>query len=379
MRLHLWHLLTHLRERHEVVLVAAPGPGADVDPASVAEIADEFVEVPWEPPEHRLLSELHTIGRGRSKVADAVRRSALVPAIRDAVRDHRPDVVHLQTGALATLGGTLGVPTVVVPLDANDLNAAAAAACADNALERWFVEREARRWRNFERSAYTTCDAVVVVGERDAEMLRATDARLDPVVIPNGVDTDRFRPGTAPRSTDTVVLHGAMDYPPNVDAAVFAATEVLPLLHEVRPGARLVLAGRNPSAALRALEGPSVEVTGALDDLRPVLQEAAVYLCPMRLGSGIKNKLLEAFACGCPTVATSLAVNGVDVTDGTDVLVADDAAGIAAALASLMEDRARAARVGDAARRLAESMSWAVTAERFEAVYERALSEHARG
>jgi glycosyltransferase involved in cell wall biosynthesis len=379
MRLHLWHVLSDLRQRHEVILVSAPGPADDVDPATIATIADDFRPAPRTPPPSRLRSELDTFGRGRSKVVDSVRRSALVPTIRAVVAEVEPDVVHLQTGALAVLGGTLGVPTVVVPLDANDLNAAAASRYAGNRLERWFVDREARRWRAFERSAYAACDEVVVVGDRDAAMLRVTDPRLNPAVIPNGVDTVTFRPSDSPRSSDTVVLHGAMDYAPNVDAAVFAANEVLPLVRQVRPEARLVLAGRNPSAAVRALAGPAVEVTGALDDLRPVLQQAAVYLCPMRLGSGIKNKLLEAFACGCPTVATPLAVNGVAVTEGDDVLLADDAASLASAVARVLGDAPLAASLGAGARQLAESMSWAVTAAQFEAVYERARRRSTHG
>ncbi len=165
-----------------------------------------------------------------------------------------------------------------------------------------------------------------------------------------------------------------MDYPPNVDAAVFAATEVLPRLLALHPTARLVLAGRNPDERVRALAGDRVEVTGELPDLVPLLQSAAAYLCPMRLGSGIKNKLLEAFACGCPTAATALATNGMDTVAGRDVLIADDADGLATALASILSDpEGTGARLGRGARALAEEMSWAATARAFESVYDGAI------
>ena len=373
MRLHVRHVLRHLRDRHDITLVSQPSPGDDTSPGGLDEICSSYVPVTSNPSplrDNRIARELVTLVSGRSKVLDETIRSGLGETLERVVREVRPDVVHLETGAAAAFAGRLDAPIVVVPLDADDLNAEAYTRYAGGAVARWFAAREARRWKRFEQQAYAACDAVVLVGERDAEMLRRTDSRLDPVVIPNGVDTDDFTPPDGPRDSDVVVLHGAMDYPPNVDAAVFAATEILPELHRLRPDARLVLAGRNPDERVRSLAGSHVEVTGEMPDLRPVLRSASVYLCPMRLGSGIKNKLLEAFACGCPTVATALATNGMGTVAGRDLLVAEDARGLASALAELLEDpHGRAAELGRSARLRAEALSWEATARSFEDLY----------
>jgi len=372
MHLHVWHLLRHLSDRHEIVLVSEPRAGSDISPHALAEICSSYRPAtrPSRLADGRLLREASTLVSGRSKVVEQIRRSGLPAAIEAAVRDVEPDVVHLETGALATIADRLGPPVVLVPLDAGDLNAKAYTQYAGGAVQRWLSVREARRWKEFERSAYRRCDAVVVVGERDADDLAADVPGLDPIVIPNGVDAERFHPPTRRRERDVVLLHGAMDYPPNVDAAVFAATDVLPRLRIHRPDARLILAGRNPDERVLALAGDYVEVTGELPDLVPLLQSAAAYLCPMRLGSGIKNKLLEALACGCPTAATPLATNGMGIRPGRDVLVANDGEGLAAALSSILADPdGVGAQLASAGRARAEAMSWAETARAFESVY----------
>lgn len=381
MKLHVRHVLRQLRDRHEITLVSIPKPGDDTSAEALDEICSSYRPVTTSPSpllDNRITRELFTLQSGQSKVLHETLRSGLGAELERAVREVKPDVVHLETGAAAAFAPRLDSPVVVVPLDADDLNAEAYTLYAGGRLARWFAAREARRWKRFEQEAYAQCDAVVVVGERDAEMLRRTDPRLDPIVIPNGVDADHFTPPRTPRASDVVLLHGAMDYAPNVDAALFAATEILPELRRRRPEARLVLAGRNPNEQVRALAGPMVEVTGEVPDLRPTLRSASVYLCPMRMGSGIKNKLLEAFACGCPTVATSLATNGMGTVAGRDLLVADDAVGLASALADLLDDPlGKAADLGRSARTRAEALSWEASAMAFEKVY-RDVSGHPR-
>ena len=114
-----------------------------------------------------------------------------------------------------------------------------------------------------------------------------------------------------------IVFTGAMNYPPNIVAADFLARLLLPRVRTVRPDTQLVIVGREPDPrvlGLAALDG--VDVTGAVDDIRPWLQSAQVFVCPMLSGTGIKNKLLEAMASGLPCVATPLALQGLNVSAG---------------------------------------------------------------
>jgi len=161
--------------------------------------------------------------------------------------------------------------------------------------------------RRFEATGYGRFDSVVVVSPEDGSALRGLDQRLQVDVIPNGVDTEEYRPiADAAPTPGRLMLHGTMDYEPNVRAAEFFVEEVLPLVRVDHPDAHVVVVGRSPSKRVRALEGPQVTVTGEVDEIGPWLASAAVYVCPMVTGTGLKNKLLEAMACERACVATSV-------------------------------------------------------------------------
>ena len=301
---------------------------------------------------------------------------ALAAGMRDAVgtarRDWGPDAVHVTSGRLAALGRDVrGTPSVLAALDAWHLNVAAKAARA-SMPRRVLLEAEERRVRRFVALEYPSFERVTVVSEGDRDALRAVAPYLDPVVIPNGVDAETFSPGDpAGRDRDAVVFSGAMDYPPNEAAAAFLARSVMPLVWERVPGARLWLVGRDPSPAVSALAGERVEVTGEVREMSPWLRRAAVYACPMVSGTGIKNKLLEALACAAPVVCTRLALRGLTAAPDEEVLAADDAPGLAAAIADLLADDAAAARLGQAGRRyVLENHTWDEAARRYEALYE---------
>ena len=175
------------------------------------------------------------------------------------------------------------------------------------------------------------------------------------------------------------MLHGTMDYEPNVRAAEFFVDEVLPLVRADHPDAHVVVVGRSPSKRVRTLEGPHVTVTGEVDEVGTWLASAAVYVCPMVTGTGLKNKLLEAMACERACVATSLALRGLSAEPGRDLLVGESAAELAASISALLGDQARRQALGASARRyVVEHHSWdAVTAE-YEAVLSRALASRRR-
>ncbi|HEY5796880.1 MAG TPA: glycosyltransferase family 4 protein [Bosea sp. (in: a-proteobacteria)] len=372
MQLHLYAVLSELRRRHDILLVSPRPTKSSVDERELAKICSDHIEyeLTYEQPLiSRSLTELRTFLTGRSKVVDCILRSSLRDAVLREVVSFKPDVIHLQSGAVAALAPIDGVATVAAPLDADDLNAAARIGAASNSAARWMARREAARFRRFEAEAYARSDELIVVTQRDSDVLRALNVALRPTVIPNGIDTIKFRPATDGEPGSAIVFHGAMDYEPNVDAVQFLVRDILPIVQKRHPDARVVLAGRNPNAAVRELEAPNVSVTGELDSVVPVIQQAAVYVCPMRVGSGIKNKLLEAMACGAPIVATPLATAGIEIEKGVHALVEDQAGSIASAISDVLDDPHLRTRLGRAARELAEQRSWSRCAQEFERVY----------
>jgi glycosyltransferase involved in cell wall biosynthesis len=189
--------------------------------------------------------------------------------------------------------------------------------------------------------------------------------------VPNGVDVDYFRPTQAAVDPDSIVLTGLMTYRPNADAAVHFVREVLPLVRRSRPRARFTAVGWGLPRDLAPLLGDGVTHTGRVPDVRPYLAEAAAVVVPLRMGSGTRLKVLEALAMGKGVVSTTLGCEGVDVTPGGDLLVADDPASFAAAVVELMENAERRQALGLGGRRLVErSYTWPSVVARLERFYE---------
>jgi glycosyltransferase involved in cell wall biosynthesis len=225
-----------------------------------------------------------------------------------------------------------------------------------------FRRDEPRLWRHFA--------GLLVTSERDGALVRAAwpEARL--AVVPNGVDTDFFHPptpgtGPAPGAPPQIVFTGMMAYYPNHDAVCAFAETAWPLLQQRVPDIRWAIVGAEPSPAVVALARPGngITVTGRVDDVRPYVWESHLSVVPLRMGGGTRLKIVEALAMGQAIVSTTLGCEGIAVTPGTDLLIADDPATQAATIADLLADPARAARIGAAGRTLAVAQySWPVVA-----------------
>jgi glycosyltransferase involved in cell wall biosynthesis len=278
-----------------------------------------------------------------------VARAGLVADLRRAVREQRPDVVHLFGWGTAALWPHLdGVPAVH---DAVDPWAANLDNRTVGGLHGLLDHGEAARVRAHEARHYPHLSAVVVRTEVDAELLRHQVAGATVAVVPNGVDAG---PPPPPLVTEPVLAFlGSYDAEANVDAAERLVREVLPLV----PGARVLLIGRDPSPRVLALSGPRVEVTGTVQDVAAALARAAVFVAPITRGRGVRNKVLEAMAAGLPVVGSPLALQGIGASAG--VVEAASPGEQAAAVVRLMT----APEAGPANRaRVLERHTWARSA-----------------
>jgi glycosyltransferase involved in cell wall biosynthesis len=212
--------------------------------------------------------------------------------------------------------------------------------------------------------------ATVVVGERDAAWMRRVGGSDTVHVVPNGVAPPPDGALVAEDAVPTVLFLGSLGYAPNVDAALFAADEVWPRVVAAVPEARFVIAGRAPVPEIRALAGrPGIAVAADVPDVVPVLGRGWVSIAPMRIGVGIKNKVLEAWACARPVVMTPLATNGLVLPPGHDGFVRRDPAGLADAVVALLRDGAARRAAGASARALVrERFNWAAAASRIDAL-----------
>jgi len=187
--------------------------------------------------------------------------------------------------------------------------------------------------------------------------------------VPTGVDLEYFsarRP--RPRDSRELVFVGSMDWMPNEEGIRWFASDIFGAVQERIAGARLILVGRAPSPAIRALaaRNPAIEVTGTVADVRPYLQRAAVCVVPLRVGGGTRLKIYEAMAMGIPVVSTTIGAEGLPLRNGEHLLIADTADDQATAICTLLTDRAMADRLAaNALRHVQEHCSWDAVAEHF--------------
>lgn len=252
-----------------------------------------------------------------------------------------------------------------------------------------------KKLQAYERHACRIADHVVACSETDANAIRTlmqvpSDAgfpvrpttssglTVTPVtVIPNGVDTGHFVPSVdvcaKPLSKLSMVFTGKMDFRPNVDGTLWFCGEILPRVRAQIPLAHVVIVGQRPAAAVGALAGkPGVQVTGAVPDIRPFVADAAVYVVPLRMGSGTRLKVLEAMAMGKAIVSTQRGVEGIDVVPGRHALIADSPDGFARELVDLLHDPERRQALGRAARELVVARyDWRNIVGAFDTIYDR--------
>jgi sugar transferase (PEP-CTERM/EpsH1 system associated) len=228
----------------------------------------------------------------------------------------------------------------------------------------WVHALEGRLLARYEEKAGATCGSILLISQSEADLMRPrTAGRFAIHVVPNGVDATYFSPACqeAANASKIMVFCGAMDYPPNIEAVDWFATQTLPRIRRVVPEARLCIAGSNPTADVKALARlPGVTVTGTVPDIRPMVQEAAVSVAPMRLARGVQNKVLEAMAMGKAVLATPQALEGLDVVAGeTADMASDEPEAFARAAIDLLLDDERRRLMGRRAREwVVEHHAW---------------------
>jgi glycosyltransferase involved in cell wall biosynthesis len=236
-------------------------------------------------------------------------------------------------------------------------------------LKRALLELEWRKIRSRERAACLRADLTLTVSDSDRRHLADLAPRARIRAIPTGVDTRYFTPNVACEVPNRLVFTGSMDWHPNEDAMLHFVDNILPLIRREIPDVSLAIVGRRPTERLRqAAARHDVVVTGTVDDVRPYIGEAAVYVVPLRAGGGTRLKIFEALAMAKPVVSTTVGAEGLALTPDREFVAADQPDEFAGAVVALLRDPARRKELGRAGRRLVEQRySWAHVAAEFEA------------
>ena len=368
-------MLSALSRQHHVTLVTTHGPDDDAQQLA-ARLAhcDRVISLPYRPPKVGGRAFVRAVARSWLSSYPVDLWKWRVPAVSGAVKSLLLEAEPFDAVVADFLFAEPNVPRwprTPMVFFAHNVEHQIWRRLASVEPQRWrraVLEVEWRKMRQCETAAVQRADVTVAVSDADRDQFLDAVPQATVHVVPTGVDTTFFAPGGRPQVPRRLVFSGSMDWYPNEDALIDFAAHVWPRLRARHPDISMTVVGRNPTARLRAAAADAgIDVTGTVDDVRPFIDEAQVYVVPLRVGGGTRLKIFEALAMAKPVVSTTIGAEGLPVTSGKDIAIADEPASFADAVVRLIRDDAARQQLETAARTLVvQRYDWSAVAQDFE-------------
>lgn len=369
--LRMLHLLRYLGSRYEVDLIAPALDGVEDSRRLLKNVCAEMVFVPSQGP-----GLLDRIGH----ISPYVKDRALTDVVRERLESGTYGAVQLEKPAMIPyVPSDVAVPLVLDTWAYGLAGPLRALRIGSGEISRPRQLMRLIKFGLFDRFCWPAIHSLLVVSEEDRTRCERARPWQRVLLVPNGVDCRTILPKPDHRAASPVLLFtGDMGFEPNIDAATFLASDLFPAVRREFPQAELRLVGRNPSRAVRRLEGSGIQVTGAVPAMLEHLHAATIYVAPHFTGSGTRTKLLEAMAAGLPIITTSIGIEGIKVQPGRDLVVADQAADMIESIHTLLASQTDRERFGRAARHMAEVWyDWSSCLWPLEPLYHDLLTEKA--
>lgn len=340
--------------------------------AGLREFAEaEAFPIPQEQSRLRLLYDhLRSLLFGEVYTRYAYSSAAYAARLEQLLAERRFDIVHMDSLDLSAYLPQLGdIPVVCTHHNVESDLLRRRAQAEKFPLLRRYIERQADLTEAEERKWCGSLALNVAVSPDDARRLREIAPGAPMLVVPNGVDTNAFRPANEP--VRGVVFVGGYGWHPNRDAMEYFVAEILPLIRAGEPELAVTWVGRAPDAVKAQYQDRhGVRLTGYVEDIRPHVQPAACFIVPLRVGGGTRLKVLDAWAMGKAVVSTTVGCEGLDARDGENILIRDTPDGFADAVRAIVGDERLRQKLGESARRTAErDYDWEVLGRRFVSEY----------
>ncbi len=285
-----------------------------------------------------------------------LRSEAFSKALSEQISRENYDLVHFDTISLDIFRHLIGnLPCVLDHHNIESHMLLRRSSQEKSLIKKGYFFQEGVRLQRFEKKVCPEYWGHITCSDIDSERLRTLTPKSDIKTIPNGVDTNFFAPKGLEQDEKTLVFVGTMSWYPNIEAVLFICNEIMPRLRLLRPGIQLQVIGANPPEQIKkfALEHDDIHVLGFVNEVRDYIERATVYVCPIMDGGGTKLKILDALAMEKPIIAHHIASEGINVTDGENILLADQADEYAELIVRLMEFPGERVSLGKAARKLA--------------------------
>jgi glycosyltransferase involved in cell wall biosynthesis len=376
-------LLDQLVDRHEVAVVYQRLPGSSPIDSDLSRRCAEIREVPlsasapfgsqWAH-QKRVLRAL--LG-GMPTPVSAIYSRRFAEIAREVALRFVPDLVQIEHDALGYCLPELAIPGLVRVLVCHDpgLNASRDLVAVTRGRRRLAHQLDVRAWRRYWAHTLPEADVVVTFTRDDARSVVAAAPGTPVETIPLGINVPDQPSDPVGQEPPEVLFIGGYVHPPNADAALRLMTAIMPIVRRQCPELRLTLVGDRPTQGMIRAAGRYDEVTGAVPSVAPYVDRAALLVVPIRLGGGMRVKLLEGLAAGKAVVASPLAAAGLEVQDGRQVQLADTDEQFAREILYLLDHPDARRRLAGQARAWAVgNLDWERRVERYEALYARLLS-----
>lgn len=293
--------------------------------------------------------------------------------IKEVVQKEHIDLVHVDMLPLTVYVNEFEqLPKILVNHNVESVRLYRWFKTEHNLLKKAYLGIQWLKLKSFEHSAMNKFDCCVVVSEIDRQLLTEMGINQKLFVVPNGTNTEFFKPNGDRMINNSVLWVGHMDVHTNKDAVLFFWREIYPILRKKYPEVKMTFVGTAPPkeiAEAAQIDG-RVGVTGFVDDIRPYLEEAAVIIVPIRIGSGTRLKILDAMAMKKAIVSTSVGCEGLRVSDGENILIANTPQDFADKVAKLLTDNGMRRKLEENARNLAKEYDWKRLCDIQEEVYQ---------
>ncbi len=296
--------------------------------------------------------------------------------IQEILKKGNIDLVHVDMLPLSAYENEFSeIPKILVNHNVESLRLFRWYQNEKNIVKRIYLGIQYIKLKAFERIAMRKFDCCVAVSEIDRNILKAMGVESKIVVVPNGTDTNFFKPLGRSKIEKSVLWIGHMDVHTNLDAVLYFMRDIYPVLKMKCPDVRVIFVGTSPPKEIIEAEkrDKNIKTTGFVDDIRPYLDEAKVLMVPIRIGSGTRLKILDSMAMGKAIVSTSVGCEGLNVTDGKDISIGDTPEDFADRVVHLLNNPKQRERLQRNARDLARTYDWELIEEKQEAVYRHAI------
>jgi polysaccharide biosynthesis protein PslH len=380
-----FNILRHLAKQHEVTLLSYYGGRRDPEyEATITQQLPRAQTIYTAAPESTLGKSLDYLFRLPSPAPYAVRKFTH-PKVRRTVAqwlgEGRFEVAVCDfLSASLNFPDQLAAPVILFQHNVETVLWRRMASTEKAPWSKLSYTVEAWKMGSYETRTLQRFQHVIAVSENDRKEMLELSPACSITVVPTGVDTELYQSSPSVSASSPVVLFtGSMDWEPNIDAMEYFCQEIWPTVLAAFPDARFQIVGRNPHPRVRRLASASVEVTGTVASITDYLRSATVVIVPLRIGGGTRLKIFEAMAMAKALVSTSIGAEGLDVTDGRDLMIADNAQSFAAAIIRLLRDPALRRNYEQAAAALAARYDWSQIAQRFAEVLQDAITNFRSG